>query len=612
MKIYQKLITSFLLVAGLTLIVGVFGVTAILNNEHEFDKVTTQQTPIINALEDVRLATINLAASTTNVILQQDIQANKIQEKIEQLNIAINNYELAIDEFPHDEINLTIDEFPHDEINLTTEMNNEIQQLKNLSQELTVIHLDIIVQNTIFSENYDTEKEKRYEIRTALFPLNNAEINKQIGNMQYYSKETLYQHKDQERLDDWIQSIKDVQSNVERIDFDLRDEEKIQLLSNLESYDQIAQNMGSIVIQNQKSLEKELKLLEEFKNSETKIFVMINNALEHEFETLSMRQKSISDELNTTSSMIYFITVLTFGSAAIFGVFISRAISKPISRLQKAAKSISEGNYDLNLVSKSSDEIGDLETSFKNMIDVIKEQQKNKNEFMAMITHELKTPLQPIQGYAYLLKDNMLGELNEKQKKAVDEIGSNSFDLLRLIDNLLDVQKLEMKKMDFNKEIIPITDFMQNIHQDLEPLMVEKKIEFVNTANKDVLVVADTPKLKGVFTNLIQNSVDFVPDKNGKIEFGVYEETTDYVTFYVKDNGPGVSEEQEKNLFKKFWQADTSLTRKHGGTGLGLPICKGYVEGMGGKIWAKNQKGSGLIVHFNLPKASNGNPRRKS
>jgi signal transduction histidine kinase len=102
---------------------------------------------------------------------------------------------------------------------------------------------------------------------------------------------------------------------------------------------------------------------------------------------------------------------------------------------------------------------------------------------------------------------------------------------------------------------------------------------------------------------MIRNSVDFVPSKNGKIEVGVKQENEKMI-FYVKDNGVGIPKEKQKNIFKKFYQADTSQTRSHGGTGLGLIICKGLVEGLGGEIWFESEPGKETTFFFTILKVN--------
>ncbi|KFM18817.1 Sensory-regulatory protein RpfC [Marine Group I thaumarchaeote SCGC AAA799-P11] len=231
----------------------------------------------------------------------------------------------------------------------------------------------------------------------------------------------------------------------------------------------------------------------------------------------------------------------------------------------------------------------------------LKNSEKARDEFSAMITHELKTPLVPINGYCRMLKKKQLGNLNEEQLDAVKEIEKNSNQLLNLIQNVLNTQKIEAGGMHYDIKDISVSEFMNSIKKTLLPYMEEKQIQFDTSFDENLVVKTDKSKLIELFTNLVQNSVDFVP-ANGMIEIGAKDDT-DMIKFYVKDNGCGISEEQQKNMFKKFYQIDTSITRKHGGSGLGLAICKGYVKGMNGNIWLESKEGKGTTFYFTLPKS---------
>ena len=127
----------------------------------------------------------------------------------------------------------------------------------------------------------------------------------------------------------------------------------------------------------------------------------------------------------------------------------------------------------------------------------------------------------------------------------------------------------------------------------LDPLMVQKKIEFTKSIQPELTIKADKSVLAEVFANLVENAVAFVPDTGGKIQITGKSEDG-FVQFSVVDNGPGIPKDSIDSLFKKFYQLDTSHTRKHGGSGLGLTICRGYVEGKDGKIWLESEVGKEL------------------
>ena len=321
------------------------------------------------------------------------------------------------------------------------------------------------------------------------------------------------------------------------------------------------------------------------------------------------------DVLSSVSSLkmiIVVISILIGIAAAGFGLLISRSIVIPIREVIKSTKKISKGEYLGHLKTHGNDEISILTKSFNSMSDSLQrsirhgknleEVDNSKNEFMAMITHELRSPLTPIIGWCDALKNpTILGKLDEKQSKAVNTILNNALKLQSLISDLLDAQKLEMGKMKFDKSKFSVSDLMERVVNNFEHTVKAKNIVLNNLTKDEITLTSDEKRIEQVLTNLINNSVDFVQKETGKIEISCNDEN-DSLFFEVKDNGPGIEEEKQKLLFKKFYQADTSLRREHGGTGLGLSICKGIIEGLGGEIFVNSVLGGGTSFHFILPK----------
>ncbi len=223
-----------------------------------------------------------------------------------------------------------------------------------------------------------------------------------------------------------------------------------------------------------------------------------------------------------------------------------------------------------------------------------------KEEFSTMITHELKTPLVTIDGYSeMLLEPGLIGILNSEQTNAVSKIAESSKKLVRLIADILDTQKLDLCKMRFDKKNFSLSEFMKEVVESFSPLMKNENIEFINSTTNDQIVSSDKNRLMQVFANLIKNSIDFVPKKSGRIEIGS-QVLDNEIRFFVKDNGIGIPKEKQENLFKKFYQVDTSLNRRHGGTGLGLVICKGIIDGLGGRMWLDSDLGKGTTFWFSI------------
>jgi len=239
----------------------------------------------------------------------------------------------------------------------------------------------------------------------------------------------------------------------------------------------------------------------------------------------------------------------------------------------------------------------------KLLADVLaKDKEKRLGEDFEILPKEVRAPLVPILGYCEMLLNPKFGQLDADQKEAVVEIHQNSVKASTLINDFWTAQQLEIGEMEYYFENISVDDFIKQEMENLDSLMVQKKIEFTKSIQPELTIKADKSVLAEVFTNLVENAVAFVPDTGGKIQITGKSEDG-FVQFSVVDNGPGIPKDGMDRLFKKFYQLDTSHTRKHGGGGLGLTICKGYIGGMNGKIWVETEEGKGTTFFFTIPKA---------
>ena len=224
-----------------------------------------------------------------------------------------------------------------------------------------------------------------------------------------------------------------------------------------------------------------------------------------------------------------------------------------------------------------------------------------KEEFLSVVTHELKSPLTPIIGFSQALtKPNLLGDLNDKQLDAVKTILANATRLRKLISDLLDTHKIELGQMHFHTKEFEVQTLLEDIKTSFNFAAKEKNIKMNFNIDKNLVIVSDKDRIEQVITNLMYNAIDFVPQGTGKIEVTAQKDNSN-VRISVKDNGIGIPKEKQKELFGKFYQADTSRTRKHGGTGLGLSICKGIIENLGGEIKVESVENEGSNFYFILP-----------
>jgi len=230
----------------------------------------------------------------------------------------------------------------------------------------------------------------------------------------------------------------------------------------------------------------------------------------------------------------------------------------------------------------------------------LKSLDRMKDDFLSNVSHEFKTPLTSIKGYSQLISDGTLGEVNEQQQKAVETVLRNSERLRRLVDSLLYLSRAQSGKLNYSFEMLEIRDIIEQSVQDLALQAASKNIELVTEIPSDMPpVVVDRDKMMDVFVNLIDNAVKFTPD-GGKVTVSAHV-SEDSMYLDVMDTGIGISEDKIPMLFHRFYQVDSSVKRRYGGTGLGLYICKKIVEDHKGDIYISSEEGKGSTVHVRLP-----------
>jgi len=320
------------------------------------------------------------------------------------------------------------------------------------------------------------------------------------------------------------------------------------------------------------------------------------------------------EERDKEISIFIMLAAIILSISIIASFVIASRITNPIINLEKEMKKVSKNNFNINHILGGGQEIESMSKSFEKMVfdiqegeDQIKNQlreltkiDEQKDEFAAMVSHELKTPLVPIQLYTEMFLDGLLGTMNEKQKKALTSIHSNLLTLSALVDDVLDITKLELGRFTLDKKQINVNDLLTKNFDLLKAFVNEKNVELKLDIKTSEKIFCDPKRVNQVISNLIKNAVDFVPEKNGMIKLMV-EKNKESFLFTVIDNGPGIPKESQKLLFQKFYKMDTSPTRKHGGTGLGLTICEGLIRSHGGKIWLDSDYTQGTCFKFTIP-----------
>ena len=231
----------------------------------------------------------------------------------------------------------------------------------------------------------------------------------------------------------------------------------------------------------------------------------------------------------------------------------------------------------------------------------LKELDKMKSDFVSNVSHELRTPLTSIKGSVDNMLDGLTGSLNEKQIRYLNRIKSNTDRLSRLINDLLDLSRIESGRVEVRPTTLPLTALAEEVAEHMKALAAEKLIRIeVPPPDPSVTVWADRDKVTQVLMNLIGNAVKFTP-QDGKITVALEKNGNDYIQISVADTGPGILPEEQNKIFSKFYQVANIDKQKPKGSGLGLAISKALVEMHGGKIWMDSEVGRGSTFYFTLP-----------
>jgi signal transduction histidine kinase len=224
-----------------------------------------------------------------------------------------------------------------------------------------------------------------------------------------------------------------------------------------------------------------------------------------------------------------------------------------------------------------------------------------KSEFLATMSHELRTPINAVLGYNSLLRDGLFGKLTERQQDALDRMRNAAEHLLSLINDVLDLSRVEAGKITLSPVDIDWHSFLETISESVRPLAAGKSLAYTVELDPTMPAVrTDETRLRQVLLNLLSNAVKFTD--RGWIKLRVAPVlTANRVQLDVIDTGIGIEEAHLETIFDEFTQVDQSSTRRHGGAGLGLAISRRLIRAMGGSLTVKSIRGKGSTFHVELP-----------
>lgn len=348
----------------------------------------------------------------------------------------------------------------------------------------------------------------------------------------------------------------------------------------------------------------------------------------------------VAAQRNRTIMIVVFLIPI---SVILVFLMVNKLVRRPIENLAEKAKQFADGDMSVSVEIKTGDEIGILGRTFNNMVESVastskkleeevsrktallnertklltllerankelRELDKLKSTFLANMSHELRTPMNAIIGYTDLLIDGVDGTINEDQEKSLRKVATNARNLLQLINDVLDISKIEAGKMKLSPKELDLKRLVDSALPTFEPQLKLKGL----TLSEDIpdgmpLVYGDEDRIREVFTNLLSNAIKFTNKGGIRITARLSERGVKpgdpplFMEICVEDTGIGIKEEDIGKIFDKFVQADLTTIRQYEGTGLGLSIARGLVSLHKGVIWVTSKVGEGSRFCFTLP-----------
>jgi len=293
--------------------------------------------------------------------------------------------------------------------------------------------------------------------------------------------------------------------------------------------------------------------------------------------------------------------------ALALGYAISWSLIEPVRRMDERLKQIASGDFAGRVEIPNADELGALAGNLNRMSEELgrlyaqlETTSRHKSEFLANMSHELRTPLNAIIGFSEVLLERMFGELNPKQDEYLQDIMTSGRHLLSLINDILDLSKIEAGRMELELTKFDLPAAMENALTLVRGRAEAHAIALTQDVDQRLgEFVADERKLKQVLVNLLSNAVKFTPE-GGRVDVRAAP-ADGGVEISVSDTGIGIAPEDQEAIFEEFRQAGGDYTRKREGTGLGLSLARKFVELHGGRLWVKSEMGNGSTFTFTLP-----------
>jgi len=304
----------------------------------------------------------------------------------------------------------------------------------------------------------------------------------------------------------------------------------------------------------------------------------------------------INSNIARLNLVIWIMALVLIILSALVIYYNSLRISKPIKQIEIAAGKLASGEHTDDLIVKRADEIGKLARSFNHMKHQLASTEKMRSEFIASVSHDMRTPLTSINGFVSGMLDGIVQPKDYTKYLLI--IKDETLRLTKLTNDILHLAKIQSGSLKLLRENLIVKDILNSVIISSKALMVERSISLTLECDTALTVYADSDKLKQILINILDNAVKYTEYGGGICISVSYRSSV--TEFRIRDTGIGIPAEELPFIFEKFYRVDKSRTSP-GGTGLGLNIAKSLVELHDGKIWVKSELGAGTEIVFELP-----------
>jgi len=351
-----------------------------------------------------------------------------------------------------------------------------------------------------------------------------------------------------------------------------------------------------------------------------RIEAFVTQLVERERNKMDRLRASVAAANRNTLILMAISAVTLMLVALLLGFVISWSFILPVQKAHGFLSEVAKGNFAATINVPNRDEFGALAAHMNHMgqelhrlyesqhqasqelqrlNEQLQQASKAKSNFLANMSHELRTPMNAILGFVEMMLDEIYGDVPVHLREPLTDVQTNGKHLLRLINDVLDLSKIEAGRMELVLTEYSVQDVVEIVRTSLQSLALEKGLEFIAASEDDIpLALGDGKRITQCLMNLVGNALKF--SKHGRVAVWV-ERQGKNLLYRVSDTGIGIPKEELENIFGEFQQVDTAITREFSGTGLGLNITKKFVEMHGGRIWVESELGKGSTFFFAIP-----------